>query len=61
MDEITRLEYLKIMGVERWSDRTMIEPNTATIKPNPMENKPIIDHWESLKEEVIGCQQCELC
>ncbi|MCK4494172.1 MAG: uracil-DNA glycosylase, partial [Methylococcales bacterium] len=71
MDEATRLEYLKVMGVECWRVRDVLEHNTEAVEPNQMETEmeteteteTILtpDNWKQLKQDVHGCQQCALC
>ncbi|MCK5897604.1 MAG: uracil-DNA glycosylase [Methylococcales bacterium] len=61
MDEATRLDYLKVMGIECWHVRETLEQNTKTTISNKMETTSIPDNWEQLKQDVNNCQQCELC
>ena len=63
LSEITRLQYLKAMGVTVWQSRF-----TPEIIAPPLEPINVIsieattsDSWEQLRSDVIQCEQCTLC
>jgi len=85
MDEQLRQQYLKIMGVSVWQNKTAVPPAVeiltllddiplvnniespckepslrAVVEPVPEVNKPAMDGWQILQENIQNCQRCEL-
>jgi DNA polymerase len=63
MDNITRLHYLEVMGIDSWIPRA--ESDLALIPKREVGDKsvdfPVVDEWSVLQDKVAGCTQCSLC
>lgn len=51
MDNVTRLQYLKIMGIDIWGFQNQVQKDKIMS----------VDSWPVLQKVVADCQKCSLC
>lgn len=67
MDEETRLQYLKAMGIQVWvpKARGLVPKSSAVIEksmPEDVHSEADAEpEWEKLEAEVVVCTKCRLC
>ncbi|MEI7840657.1 MAG: uracil-DNA glycosylase [Methylococcaceae bacterium] len=66
LSEITRLQYLTAIGVTVWQSRFTAEVIAPRLEPIDVisieqATPETPDSWESLRADVIQCEQCTLC
>ncbi len=65
ISENTRLHYLKALGITAWQSR-IYEPSPSfteiSLPPsNANDDSLALNSWETLRNEVMQCEQCILC
>lgn len=62
MDEKTRLQYLEVMGIDSWVNKTTSSPPVVVEKSLEISSfhPPQREAWSLLQQEVRGCQKCSL-
>jgi uracil-DNA glycosylase len=59
VDNLTRLHYLRAMGVDVWMPRSLqSQAAISTLEQNQMLEQ---DSWDVLQADVSTCTRCELC
>ncbi len=58
MDNTTRLQYLKAMGIDVWLPRTIADHQQTSVSETVAEPS---DNWDALQSEVAVCTLCDLC